>query len=252
METIWIMYAFTVGLIFGSFANVVIYRLPRGKSFVKPRSACVSCGKRLTALELIPVFSWVVQWGRCRGCDVKISVRYPLVELLCGGLFAGAVWHSPTLLAIPLAILGFVLVCVSFIDYDTQEIPNGLVALGAAAAIVWVALGGIEWLSAVLGVTAGALPLLIIDRIVILLVKKDGFGYGDVKLMAVVGAFLGWQMVTVAYFFAFVGGGIFATYLLATGRAKRGGYMAFAPFLCSGTLLAFWVGDAFLRVIFLV
>ena len=238
-----IAFVFLFGICFGSFANVVIYRLPKKLSIAKPPSACPSCGNQLSAMDLLPVLSWLLLRGRCRVCNKKISLRYPLVELLCGLLFASMVIYSPTLSAVPLIVFAFILLVISFIDADTQEIPDGLVIIGAVAGVVWVACGGIVWWNALLGVVAGAAPLLIIDRICLAVLKKDGFGYGDVKLMAMVGLFLGWKLILMAFLFAFISGAAFAVYLMATGKAKRGAYMAFGPFLCIGTLLSFWFGE---------
>ena len=259
MDVIWIVCGFLLGLIIGSFANVVIYRLPRGRSVVWPSSACFHCARRLAAWELVPVFSWLVLRGRCRSCGEPISGRYIFVELLCGVLFAAMVLHTPTLSAVPLMSFAFVLLTVSFIDWDTQEIPDGLLLVGGVAGLVWVAVGWLSphlrpyspcWRDALLGVLAGALPLLIVDRLVIILLKKDGFGYGDVKLMAMVGLFLGWQLTLMAFFFAFVSGGAYATYLICTKRAQRGDYLAFGPFLCFGSVVSLWFGWDFIRWIF--
>ncbi|MDR0273248.1 MAG: prepilin peptidase [Clostridiales bacterium] len=261
MPDIFIFFsAFLIGLCFGSFANVVIYRLPKGLSISKPPSACPSCKKQLQAIDLVPVLSWFFLRGKCRRCKKKISVRYPLVELLCGMLFASMAYASmvngsPTLSLVPLSVFVFVLLVVSFIDADTQEIPDGLLIIGAVAGIIFIACGHFmseifpharDWKDALLGVIAGAAPLLIIDRLCLLIVKKDGFGYGDVKLMAMVGLFLGWQNVLMAFLFAFVSGAVFAVYLMVTGKAKRGSYFAFGPFLCIGTYLAFFFGKAVL------
>ena len=254
-EAFLIACAFLFGLCFGSFANVLIYRLPIKKSIIKPSSACPSCEHFLIAVDLIPVLSWFLLRGKCRKCRKKISVRYPLVELLCGALFALMVYYSPTLSAIPLITFVFVLLVISFIDADTMEIPDGLVIIGAIAGITWVAFGHFlpdffpyarTWDDALLGAIAGSVPLLIIDRLTILLIKKDGFGYGDVKLMAMVGLFIGWRLMMVAFLFAFFSGAIFAVYLMVSGKAKRGAYFAFGPFLCIGTMSAFWFGEALL------
>jgi leader peptidase (prepilin peptidase)/N-methyltransferase len=156
-------------------------------------------------------------------------------------------WHEPTLSLVPLAVLAFVLLAITFIDADTQEIPDGLVITGAIAGIGWVAMGNIPWQDERLGAIAGAAPLSILDRITLLLLKKDGFGYGDVKLMAMAGLFIGWRAMIPAFMFAFLLGAIFAVYLMATGKAKRGAYMAFGPFLCAGVLLALWFGEAVLE-----
>jgi len=240
------------GLCFGSFANVIIYRVPKNLSVVKPSSACPFCGKKLTLFELIPVLSQLFLRGKCRECKAKISWRYASVEILCGLLFAAMAYFSPTFSVIPLGIFVFILLVISFIDADTMEIPDGLVLTGAVSGIAYVACGYFfreqfpfapEWQDALIGVVAGAAPLFILDRITLLLIKKDGFGYGDVKLMAMVGLFIGWRLMLPAYIFAFVTGAIFAVYLIATGKAKRGAYMPFGPFLCAGTLLALWFGD---------
>ena len=132
----WIAFAFVIGLIFGSFANAIIYRLPQKKSIVKPPSACPSCEKQLAAWDLVPVLSWVFLKGRCRSCNAKISVRYPVIELICGLLFATMMYFSPTLSIIPLSVLAFILLTVSFIDWDTQEIPNGMLIVGVIAGII--------------------------------------------------------------------------------------------------------------------
>ncbi|MCL2388639.1 MAG: prepilin peptidase [Defluviitaleaceae bacterium] len=236
-----------IGLCAGSFANNVIYRVPRKISVFKPRPFCPDCGHGLRFFELIPMFSWLFLRGKCRVCKKRISVRYPLVEILCVVLFLLMAGYSYS--AVPLWIFSFVLLTVSFIDADTQEIPDGLLIFGAVAGVLWVLVGFVlplprvpVWWDSLLGVVAGAVPLFVLDRITLLLLKKDGFGYGDVKLMAMVGLFLGWQLVLIAFLFAFIGGAIFAAYLLATGKAKRGTYMAFGPFLCAGSLLAFWFG----------
>ena len=258
---IWIKvsYAFIIGLCFGSFANVLIYRLPRNISVVKPRSACPTCSKSLTVADLIPVFSWLFLRGRCRFCQKRISPRYLLVELICGLLFTAMVLHSPTLSAIPLALLAFVLLAVSVIDIDTQEIPDGLIIFGGAVGIAWVGTGYFfpelfpgspNWVYAFIGIAVGALPLFLLDLLTLLILKKDGFGYGDVKLMAMVGLFLGWQLTLMAFFFAFIIGGIFAAILIARKKAKRGDYLAFGPFLCMGSLLSFWFGDALISSYF--
>jgi len=167
------------------------------------------------------------------------------------------VLFSPDLDAVFLGIFAFLLLVVSVIDWDTQEIPDGLLIVAALTGAIWVVLGHVTtffpsapgFIAAGLGILAGGLPLFIIDKLVLALFKKDGFGYGDVKLMAVGGLFLGWQLVLAAFFFAFVTGGMYATVLLILGRARRGEYIAFGPFLCGGIVAALWFGQRFLAVI---
>jgi leader peptidase (prepilin peptidase)/N-methyltransferase len=169
----------------------------------------------------------------------------------------GGEWFN----ALPLSLLAFILLTVSLVDWEVQEIPDGLLIFGAAVAVFWVGLkAGSDFAyaryawpimaptipDALIGALVGGLFLFAIDRLVWLLIKKDGFGMGDVKLMAMAGLFLGWQMTLVAYFFAILAGGCYAAFLLATGRAKRGAYLPFGPFLSAGVLTALWFGQGFM------
>jgi len=253
---IYLSIAFGFGLCFGSFANVLIHRIPRKISLVSPGSACRACGSPVSFYDLIPVINWILLKGRCRHCKKSISLRYPLIEITCGLLFTGMAIVTPSLSAIFLSLFAFVLLVISIIDFDTQEIPDGLLIFAAIIGVCWVVLGHYSpyfpmapgFIDAGLGILAGGLPLLLLDKLVLVLYKKDGFGYGDVKLMAVCGMFLGWRFTFVAFFFAFVTGGIYATVLLITGHAKRGEYIAFGPFLCAGVVAAIWLGQVFLSL----
>lgn len=260
LQTITVAYATLFGLCFGSFANVVIYRLPRGESIVMPPSHCPACGRRLSAADLVPVLSWLFLRGHCRYCGAPVAWRYPAVETACAALFAGmAVYTGPQLHVVPLCALAFMLLCVAVIDYDTQEIPDGLLIFGAVTGILWIGasyllhIGAPSVLGGLLGAIAGALPLLLIDRISLLLLKKDGFGYGDVKLMAVAGLYLGWALTLTALLFAVVGGGIIGAILLTRqgkNRNENGTYMPFGPFLAAGVLASLWFGERFLAALF--
>jgi prepilin signal peptidase PulO-like enzyme (type II secretory pathway) len=156
-------------------------------------------------------------------------------------------------------MLAFILMCVSVIDAHTQEIPDGLLLLGVLTAALWIAAGQFSpaspylnapgWRDALLGGLAGAAPLFVLDRLTYLLAKKVGFGFGDVKLMAMAGLFIGWRHVLASFCFAFIAGGVWGIFLLASGRAKRGTYFAFGPFLALGILAAQWFGDGFFAMI---
>ena len=240
------IFAAAVGLCAGSFANVVIHRLPKGKSIVLPASCCSDCGIRLKGRDMIPVISWVILRRRCRYCKTEISWRYPIIETVSAVLFVlMARYTGADIVVLPLWCLAFVLLCVSVIDLETMEIPDGLLVMGAVAGLTWMGLGfwsglgTIGWLDALLGVMVGALPLPVLNRLVWIIVKKPGFGYGDVKLMAMAGLFLGWQGVITAYLIGFVAGGLYGAVLLGTGKAERGSYLAFGPFLCLGILVGF-------------
>ena len=238
-------YVFLIGVCFGSFANVLSYRLPRGLSVIKPPSACPVCKAYINALDLIPVLSFFILKGRCRNCSAVIPKRYLFTELICAALFVLVVWLVPDLSAILLLFFVFILLAVSLIDWDTQTIPDNLIIAGILGAVVWLALAYVLPLplnpgvkAAVLGAAAGGLPLFLIDKLVWLLYKKDGFGFGDVKLMAMAGLFLGWQNMPQVFIFAFISGGAYAVFLLVTGRASRGAYIPFGPFLSAGCVFA--------------
>jgi len=258
LENLMKIYAVLFGLCFGSFANVVIYRIPRGESIVSPPSRCPQCGRRLTLIDLIPALSWLILRGRCRYCKVRVSCRYPVVEIMCAALFIGnVIFMGVGWQVIPLCVLAFVLLCIAWIDFDIQEIPDGLVIAGAVAGILWVIAGVIfpdvdspVWHDALLGAVAGAAPLFLIDKLTMIFAGKEGFGFGDVKLMAMAGLFLGWQLTLVSLLFAVVSGGVLGAVLLASKKVKQGGYMPFGPFLAVGIIASLWFGEKFIGVLF--
>ncbi|MBC2871468.1 prepilin peptidase [Bittarella massiliensis] len=238
--TVLALLLFAFGSVIGSFLNVVIYRAPQGISVAKGRSFCPSCGKTLRPLDMVPVFSWLALRGRCRSCGAPISPRYPLVEC-AGGVLAllcvGAL--GPT----PLAAVAFgalcALLCVACIDAATMEIPNGLVLVLAAFALLAVpAAPEVGLLSRLLGAAEISLPLFLCTRLV-----PESFGGGDVKLMAVAGFLLGWRATLAAAFLALVGGGLYGVWLLATRRAGRKSHFAFGPFLAGGIGVALLWGE---------
>jgi len=162
------------------------------------------------------------------------------VEVLCAVLFV-VMGHFVLfeMIAIPLWAWVFALICLALIDYDTLIIPDSLLIVALISGVGWLILTGTDVWWAFGGMLAGGLPLLVIDVLVRIFLKKPGFGFGDVKLMAVCGLFLGVSGVVSAYFIAFVAGGLYGGFLLYTGKARTGGYFAFAPFLCVGVVLAF-------------
>ncbi|MCL2498919.1 MAG: prepilin peptidase [Defluviitaleaceae bacterium] len=260
---VWLVYAFIFGLLFGSFANVVIYRLPRGMNIVAPPSACTACGKRLMAFDLIPIASWLTLKGRCRYCAVKVSIRYPLVELACGVLFMCMVFYTPSLSAVPLAFLGFLMVCVIMIDTDTREIPNGLVIVGMLVGMAWVVSAQFvpmlfpltpTWYEALLGMVVGALaaPIMSIQRIG-MGVKKPALSFfmtnvfDYAKLAVVIGLFIGWQPMVCVFFLSMI---LFASTVLAFIIKKKKTYIPFSPFLCISALFVLWFGQSLFSYIF--
>jgi leader peptidase (prepilin peptidase)/N-methyltransferase len=228
-----------LGAALGSFANVVIYRMPRDESIVAPRSRCPACGRPIRVYDNVPVLSYLALRGRCRDCGARIAVRYPLVEALTAAL-AVAVWLStPTLLDRILGLVFVVLmVVITFIDLDHQLILNRISYPGIAAGIVFAILQG-RAVPSLLS-AAGAAGLIL----VIIVVSRGGMGGGDVKLAAMIGAFLGWPGVAVALFAAFMIGGVAGVVLLALRLRGRKDAIPFGPALAAGALVSLFWGAA--------
>ena len=263
--------ALLLGLIVGSFLNVVIHRVPimmertwrqqcdemNGKpavameryNLVVPRSRCPACGHGITALENIPVVSFLWLRGKCSGCGAAISRRYPIVELVTGLLSAAVAWHfGPTWATVGALLLTWGLIALTVIDYDHQLLPDNitlpLLWLGLAFNLgnVFVPAG-----SAVIGAMAGYLSLWLVYQLFKLVTGKEGMGYGDFKLFAALGAWLGWQQLPLIILLSsFVGAivGIAGILLLGRGRSVP---IPFGPFLCVAGWIALLWGDSLTR-----
>jgi leader peptidase (prepilin peptidase)/N-methyltransferase len=236
------MIAAVLGAVFGSFLNVVAYRLPRGESLSRPRSRCPGCLTQIRAYDNVPVLSWLALRGRCRTCREPISARYPLVEAVTGALCALVVLakgaDEDALLGLALVLL---LVPVTLIDLDHRIIPNRLMLIGAALAPALVLVAApdalVEHLAA--AVAAGGFFL------VAVLAYPRGMGMGDVKLAFVLGLFLG-RDVGPALFVALVAGTLVGAAVIARKGAAEGRKTAvpFGPFLALGAVVALFAGDA--------
>jgi len=236
---IYIFFA-VVGSLFGSFLNVVIARLPiKGKFFSESRSKCPACGHTIRWYDLFPVFSWILLLGRCRDCKARISVRYPLVELAGAFLAVASLWHfglEPVTFLVYAVTM--VLLAVALIDFDTSEIPDSLIIILIPLALlsIWL-FPNVTLLSHAIGLVSIALPMLLLS-----LAIPGAFGGGDIKLMAVCGFLLGWQLSLIAFFIALLIGGSIACYLMLSGKRKRGEHMVFGPALCIGIAVSIYFG----------
>ena len=237
-----VAYGFVLGALLGSFANVLIYRLPRDESIVWPGSRCPHCGTPIRALDNIPIVSFLVLAGRCRTCHQKISARYPLVELLTGALVAAAWAVTDTVLARGAAtVFVFLLVVITFIDLDHQlildrlSLPGTVIGLGLAA----LQHKFVPALAAAVGAAALILAVVIVSR--------GGMGGGDIKLAGMMGAFLGWPGIAVGLFSGVLIGGVVGIALLAARRLSRKDAIPFGPALAAGALVALYWGDAIAR-----
>jgi leader peptidase (prepilin peptidase)/N-methyltransferase len=235
-------YAAFLGAIFGSFFNVVAYRLPRGESLSRPRSRCPGCETPIKPYDNVPILSWLALRGKCRACGTRISLRYPLVEagtaLLCGLVVLAKGFDEDALIPLVLVLL---MVPVTLIDLDHRIIPNKLMIVGAVLApalVLWLEPDAIvEHLIA--GAAAGGFFLLAV------LAYPRGMGVGDIKLAAVLGLFLG-RAVGPAVFIALISGTLVGALIMARKGVAEGRKTAvpFGPFLALGGVLALFVGDA--------
>jgi leader peptidase (prepilin peptidase) / N-methyltransferase len=251
------MIVFIFGLVFGSFANVVIYRLPKGKSIVRPGSQCPSCGKDILWYDNIPLISYILLRGRCRFCKKHISARYFLIELVTGILFLliylkfgmGVSFFIYTLFAFSLLIMGF-------IDIDTYLISDVIVlpgiVLGLAFSITFpqmhyeLSRGG-SILYSLTGGLLGAGLLILLGMVGKLLFRKEAMGGGDVKLLAMIGVFLGWKSVFMTIFFASLLGTVISLTLIALKKKTMEDYVPFGPYLGLGAVISmFYKGMIFL------
>ena len=239
------VFFFIMGLLFGSFANVVILRLPVRQSIVTPRSRCPSCKTMIPWYLNIPVVSWIVLRGRCQKCGVRISFRYPLIELLMAVLFVGLflkVGYSWLLLEY--LIFGFGLVVVSFIDFDHMILPDVFTLSG----IVFGLVGSIlnperSFYSSLLGVLMGGGFLWAVAYIYLALRKEEGMGGGDIKLLAWIGALLGWSAIPFVILVSSVLGSFVG--LIFAVRNPRGlrSSLPFGPYLALAALLYIFGGE---------
>jgi leader peptidase (prepilin peptidase) / N-methyltransferase len=296
VDTLFIIATFVLGLIFGSFLNVCIYRLPRGKSVVAPRSACPHCGRMIPLYDNVPVLSWLILRGRCRNCQQPISPRYLVVELLTAALFVVCYLHFGLGLAtLKCMVLGFLLLGLIFTDAETKLLPDALTLPGLALGMIFSLLvpvndlashilrsvvtlplrGEMSWrawslLDSLLGAGIGASFLYGAAAIYLRARGVEGMGFGDVKLMGMIGAFLGSKLTVLTIFAASLAGSLFglSTVLAvwikrrrriaargnssaeARQRAWRSARLAlrfyempFGVFLGSMALVAFFLGD---------
>ncbi|MGY3128356.1 leader peptidase (prepilin peptidase)/N-methyltransferase [Agrococcus sp. UYP33] len=250
------------GLLIGSFLNVVIFRVPAGRSIVSPPSACGGCGARIRPIDNVPVLSWLWLGGRCRDCKVRISARYPFVELLTGVVFAAIVlrfapWEAldgsvPQIVGalaetVAFLVLAAVGVALAWIDLDTQRLPDAIVlpaypVVGALLLVAAATTG--EWGSLLRAAAGGA--ILFAAYFAMAFAYPQGMGLGDVKLAGVLGmalGWLGWGELAVGAFGAFLLGGLFAIALVVARRAGRGSGIPFGPWMLGGAALAVLAGE---------
>ena len=254
-----------LGLCVGSFLNVVIHRLPkmmeqewqaqcaelRGEpastaanlSLAKPRSRCPDCGHQITSMENIPVLSYLLLKGKCAGCGTSISARYPIIEVFTAVLSAYAAWHfGPKLQTVGALLLLWFLIALAAIDFDTQLLPDAI-----TLPLLWLGLifnlmdTYVDLPAAVVGAIAGYLALWTVFWLFKLATGKEGMGYGDFKLLAALGAWLGWQMLPTIILLSSVVGAVVGITLIVVARRGRNVPIPFGPYLAAaGGIALFW------------
>lgn len=238
---------FVFGLCWGSFLNVVIHRLPRRESVVRPRSRCPGCGCPIPWYRNIPLLSWAALRARCADCGMRISWRYPLVELLTALLFtAAAAFSRGSPLAWPFHFwfLGALVAC-TFIDIDHWILPDRITLPGIAVGFLGAVAGagpGPGWLASLGGILLGGGILYLVAWAYRAFAHKDGLGGGDIKFLAMIGAFLGPQGALTTLVLASLLGSLAGVFLILWKGKKGGTAIQFGPFLCLGALTAFFFG----------
>lgn len=238
------LYAFLLGLALGSFMNVCIYRIPLKKSIIHPPSSCPNCGKKIRFYDNIPLVSYLLLLGKCRHCRHPISWRYPAVEAMTGLLsLALFIRYGLSYQYILFLLFTASIVTISFIDLDHQIIPDILSLSGVIAglAIAFIP-GNISWLNSLIGIIAGGGSLFLVGFVYEKLTGKQGMGGGDVKLLAMIGAWMGWKALPfVLLISSLMGAVIGSVFLLAAGKGYRV-RIPFGPFLSLGALLYLFFG----------
>lgn len=247
-----LMMLFTVflfGAIIGSFLNVCIYRIPAGESVVTPRSRCGACRTPIRPFDNIPILSYLLLRGRCRACGIGISPRYPFVEALTGVAALAAFFeYGPSLHGLITFAFLCALIVISVIDLDHQIIPNIIsvpgIGIGFVAALL---VGQPSWEASLAGLLLGGGLLWLVSESYYRVTGREGMGFGDVKLLAMIGAFLGWQAIPITILLAsltgtFIGVGV----MIARGSDARTP-IPFGPFLAAGAVCALFFGDALIH-----
>jgi leader peptidase (prepilin peptidase)/N-methyltransferase len=234
---------FIFGTIVGSFLNVCIFRLPRGKSIILPGSRCPNCNQALKIWDLFPILSYLFLWGRCRFCGASISFRYPLVEFLTGTIYAGLFYSFG--LGIDFVFYAFlfsVFVIVFFVDLEFQIIPDRLTYLGIGAGLIYNLVKG-QILASLIGLTVGFGLLWAVRRLAAHYYQQEAMGEGDVYFAALMGAVLGPPNLFLALFLACFLGSILGLILLLQKRAGMRSAIPFGPLLVLGTAITALFGN---------
>jgi len=247
MNTVIVFFLLAMGLAVGSFLNVCIYRLPRHESLIYPGSHCPVCDRSLAWFENLPLASWLVLRGRCRTCRTRIAVQYPLVEAITAAVFVSAyfIYGWTPLLAARL-LFACAMIVLFAIDLQHRILPNAITLPGIVIGFILSFFLPPGWRSSLIGLLAGGGVLFAIGEGYYRLRGYEGLGMGDVKMLAMIGAFLGWPLMLVTLVLASFAGSAVGVGLLVSRRGDMKAALPFGTFLALGALVAAVAGDAFL------
>jgi len=232
------------GLVVGSFLNVCIYRLPLKQSIVWPASRCTTCQRELDWYENVPVVAWLALGGRCRTCQTSISAMYPVVELVTGALFVGGyLLYGVTPLGFVRIAFGCAMIVLFVIDLQHRILPNVITVTGVPIGFALSLFLPPGWRESLIGLLVGGGVLFAIGEAYYRLRGIDGLGMGDVKMLAMIGAFLGWRLTLVTLIFASFTGALAGAAMLVTGRGGMKAALPFGTFLAAGAFVAAVAGD---------
>jgi len=236
---------FILGLIVGSFSNVCIYRIPRNESIIFPASHCPKCRRNISPKDNIPLLSYILLKGRCRNCKSKISIQYPIVELLTGLIYLIIyLTYGLSVQFLIYIILSSALIIIAFIDLNEQIVPDVISLPGIVIGfILSFFVPYISFINSVLGIFAGGGIILIIGLAGSIIFKKEAMGGGDVKLAAMIGAFLGWRYIIISLFLGFFLGALAGIILILSKIKSREDVVPFGPFIVLGSLITLLWGE---------
>ena len=243
-----IILIFILGLIVGSFNNVCIYRIPRNESIIYPASHCPKCRSKIKPIDNIPLLSYILLKGRCRNCKSKISIQYPIVELLTGLTYLIIyLIYGLSVQTLIYIILSSALIIIAFIDLNEQIIPDVISLPGIVIGLILsFIVPYISFINSALGVVVGGGIILIIGLAGSVIFKKEAMGGGDVKLAAMIGAFLGWRYMVISLFLGFFIGALTGIILIIAKIKKREDAIPFGPFIVLGSFITLLWGEKIL------
>ena len=248
MTAIFLFGAAALGAIIGSFLNVCVHRLPRQQSVAWPPSACPNCGHMLAWYENIPVLSYLVLRARCRKCRAPISARYPIIEALTALMFLVGMWYyGPSLLLAQRLLFGCVLIVLFAIDLEHHLLPNVVTLPAIAIGFIFSFFTEPGWVASLIGIGLGGGLLFAVAEAYYRIRKEEGLGMGDVKMLAMIGAFLGWKLTIVTLMMASFTGTLVGIGVLASGRGGMKFALPFGTFLALGAAIAATVGQSLLK-----